>query len=134
MKRNNLIYIIEDDNISAYVIKYIVDQNESIQQSQIFANGQLAFDAISTAHGTHSPMPDIILLDINMPVMDGWQFLDAVATHIPQASSIPIYILSSSIAKEDKEKANKHLLVKGLMTKPLTRAAFEAVLNTALNS
>ena len=60
-------------------------------------------------------LPDVILLDLNMPVMDGWDFLNA-AISIPLP---PIYIVSSSIDPNDKKKAMVDIRVKGFIEKPL---------------
>jgi CheY-like chemotaxis protein len=75
-------------------------------------------------------LPDIILLDINMPVMDGWDFLDAYSPlHSQVAKKIRIYILSSSISESDMDKANRNPLVSRFVSKPIPESLLEEFLN-----
>ncbi|MEI6584962.1 MAG: response regulator [Sediminibacterium sp.] len=65
-------------------------------------------------------LPNILFLDINMPTMDGWGFLDAFTEKFQEFhSKVSIVILSSSVNPADIEKANKHPLVIGFMPKPI---------------
>jgi CheY-like chemotaxis protein len=67
-----------------------------------------------------SSMPDLILLDINMPVMDGWQFIESFLVMKPQIQKeITIYVVSSSIAPSDKDKAYSYTAIAGFISKPL---------------
>ena len=61
--------------------------------------------------------PDIILLDLNMPILDGWQFLDEFKQF---NSTAQVYIMSSSNYPEDIQNASNYPLVKGYIVKPLT--------------
>ncbi len=64
--------------------------------------------------------PNFILLDINMPGMNGWEFLDGLQQSEISSSKLPIiYMLSSSLDPEDEAKARKSALVKGFISKPL---------------
>ena len=70
-----------------------------------------------------SPFPEIIFLDINMPLMDGWEFLDYCEKHIPTLTdSCMVCILSSSIIGKDIIRADQHPLVSEYVAKPLTAA------------
>jgi CheY-like chemotaxis protein len=62
----------------------------------------------------------LVMLDINMPVMNGWNFLEKVAAYPETAQkNLKIYILSSSIDPRDKQRAESHFLVHGYISKPL---------------
>jgi len=65
-------------------------------------------------------MPEIILLDLNMPVMDGWQFLDAFIKKYPN-QDVHIFIVTSSIDQADIDKAASYKLVSNYVVKPLQR-------------
>ena len=64
-------------------------------------------------------LPDAILLDLNMPVMDGWQFLDEFI-HLPIKKEISIFIMTSSIDPADIEMAKKYDVIKDYIMKPIT--------------
>ena len=80
-------------------------------------NGKEALDYLITNKETDV---DLILLDINMPVMNGWQFLSNIERVWREIDkSIPIFILSSSVNTYDKQKSAEYKSVKGFINKPL---------------
>ncbi|MDR3679898.1 MAG: response regulator [Flavipsychrobacter sp.] len=69
---------------------------------------------------TKEPVPTILLLDINMPVLNGWEVLEILSEHADMIKQyITIHILSSSIDSFDKQKANSQPLVTSFIEKPL---------------
>lgn len=120
MKVPNLAYVVEDDRITAAINKVIVKKDLRCQTVQTFVNGQLAFDQLVAAAQTGQPLPDLILLDLNMPIMDGWEFLDAFGT-LPLGQQVCVFILTSSINPEDIEKATHYQDVQGYFSKPLDK-------------
>ena len=73
-------------------------------------------------------VPDIVFLDLNMPEMDGWQFLDALAPYEDELrGTCTIYILTSSLALNDLEKSREYDLVAGLIHKPLDSREIRAI-------
>ena len=104
MKVRNLAYIVEDNKITAAITKFLVKKELCYNSVQTFGNGQLAFDQLKKVVETGDSVPDLILLDLNMPLMDGWEFLDAFGT-LPLAQEVCVFILTSSIQPEDVEKA-----------------------------
>ncbi len=73
--------------------------------------------------------PDVILLDLNMPIMDGWQFLDALVDDPRfETKNWKIYICSSSMDPRDIQKANDYDQVYGYLGKPITRANLKSVM------
>jgi CheY-like chemotaxis protein len=66
------------------------------------------------------PFPDLILLDINMPIMDGWEFIEQLSTLTCQYSKYPtIVLLTASNKQEDRDRAAAHPAVLDLVNKPL---------------
>jgi CheY-like chemotaxis protein len=88
--------------------------------SSSFKNGKEAVSALHKIIENTELIPDIILLDINMPVMDGWEFMEEIKTIKSQIDKkIIIYIVSSSIAVEDKNKSKEFKDVFAFISKPV---------------
>ena len=119
MIRFKNIFIVEDDPISALLIKKSLDKIDEFGQHFHFENGKLAIDGLKKFSRKNGGNPDLILLDINMPIMNGWQFLDSLVDD-PSFSSIEIVILSSSIDPYDIEKSKYYNNVSGFLSKPLS--------------
>jgi len=118
MKAPNLVYVVENDRISSVVTELIVKKHLCGGEVRRYVNGRLAFDQLVVDLQDASAVPDLILLDLDMPFMDGWEFLDAFAGLNP-AQPTCVFVLTSSIQPEDIEKASGYKEVKGFFTKPL---------------
>ena len=78
--------------------------------------------------GKTQRVPQVVFLDLNMPMMDGWQFLDALAPYAEDLrGSCHIYILTSSLALRDLEKSRQYDLVAGLIHKALDSEKIRAI-------
>jgi len=119
MKKINLACIIEDDPTHAYITKRLLDLTEVVESILICHNGKDAFDKLKAIIVNGEKLPELILLDLNMPIWDGWQFLDAFVT-IPTKQKITIYILTSSNNEEDIKRAQKYNLVNNYIIKPIS--------------
>lgn len=115
------IWLIDDDPIYQIIMKKIIVKSDLFSTISSFANGKAAIEALQHAMETDSAtLPEIILLDIEMPVMDGWGFMDETKLlDKAKTDAISIYISSSSIAVEDKEKAKCNSSILGYMSKPI---------------
>lgn len=108
----NEIWIVDDDQLTIFIAKKMVLTAYPDVKVQSFLNGELALEALKS-----EVLPEVILLDINMPVCNGWQFLDQIATF---ASLPDIFMFTSSIDINDFDKARSYSYVKGFISKPLT--------------
>lgn len=127
MKKIEFVYIVEDDDIASFVIKLALDEHSAFSNNAIFRNGKLAIDQLSNVNSNLGELPDLIFLDINMPVMDGWEFLESFSK-LTLKKPISVIILTSSINPDDEKKAKTFDHVKGFLSKPLDIEALEKVL------
>ena len=127
MKEINLVCLIEDDPIHVFLSKKYIEMTGVIKNVLIYNNGKDAFDNLKAMFTSGQELPELILLDLNMPIWDGWQFLEEF-TKIPIDKVITIYILTSSLIKEDLENAEKYGLKGNYIVKPISLAKLKKVL------
>ncbi|AWG22396.1 response regulator [Flavobacterium faecale] len=126
------IWLIDDDPIYQIIMKKIIHKSDLFSTISSFANGKSAIEALKVAIEENNPsLPEIILLDIEMPIMDGWGFMQEIALmDKSKLESVLIYISSSSIAVEDKEKAKCNSSILGYMSKPVKLEDLIAIATT----
>ena len=105
MRTLNSVFIVDDDPIIVFGIKKMLSNLVVCEKVSSFSNGQLAIDGIKDTMKQGIPVPDVIFLDINMPIMDGWQFL-AEFIQLPIKQKVRINIVTSSIDKADRKMWN----------------------------
>tara|TARA_R110002050_G_scaffold173352_1_gene305516 strand:- start:33521 stop:33931 length:411 start_codon:yes stop_codon:yes gene_type:complete len=114
--------IIDDDPIFVYGTKVLLNYNSSFCSSVIVhEDGMEALENLTAMVKGGEQLPDLIFLDLNMPIMDGWEFLDEFVK-LPIKRKPRVYIVSSSIDKQDIEKANTYDIVKDFIVKPLSES------------
>ncbi|MCF0048494.1 response regulator [Dyadobacter sp. LJ53] len=113
--------VVDDDPINNMVCKYVITNFAPAAGIQLFTDPAKALQFIQNDHEADN-QETVLFLDINMPVMSGWEFLDAYSSFEDKLhSQIKIIILSSSIDPEDIEQARNHPLVSGYFPKPLSK-------------
>ncbi|WP_129718204.1 response regulator [Pedobacter sp. SYP-B3415] len=110
--------VIDDDDINIFIIKKIVEKTGYDVDMVSQANGKLAIDYLQETLGSDRPFPDLILIDINMPVLNGWEFIEAYEK-LNIDKNPDMYLLSSSVYENDIEKAKTYSIVNGFISKPL---------------
>jgi CheY-like chemotaxis protein len=114
--------IIDDDEVFVYLTKKTIEQTNLINLINVFGNGLDAINFIKENIDNPDSLPEIILLDLSMPIMDGWDFLEDYLLLMPKLSrKINIYIVSSSISPFDIVKAKSISAVSDYIIKPITR-------------
>jgi CheY-like chemotaxis protein len=119
--RSVSVLLVDDDEINNFIsIKLI---KKALLNTEIMAclNGKFAIDQlVDIQRNNPEKLPDYILLDINMPIMNGWEFLDEYKRlNIDPAGKCKIFIISSSVFSNDINKARSYPLVKDFISKPL---------------
>ncbi|RVT98346.1 response regulator [Mucilaginibacter limnophilus] len=125
------VLLVDDDEINNFIsIKLI---KKAILNTDITAclNGRFAIDQLVTLQKKDpSSLPDYILLDINMPIMNGWEFLDEyMRLGIDPLKKTKIFIISSSVFSNDISKAKSYPLVEDFISKPLNVERIKEIFN-----
>jgi CheY-like chemotaxis protein len=122
------VFIVDDDNIFRMIASKTLSLVESSLDIIECENGKDGLHGLNSLKDSHQKI--IVLLDINMPVMDGWSFLEQLKKNdLYNLSNLNIYIVSSSTDKNDILKAEQFEFVKGFIHKPLNEANINAIIS-----
>jgi len=111
--------IIDDDHIYVYGAKRAMLKTNFCNEVVVYSNGLEALTQLKLMQETPEKLPEIIFLDINMPILDGWQFLDEFL-YLESSKKPIIYIVTSSENPVDIEKANQYDMKKNYIVKPIS--------------
>lgn len=121
------VLLVEDDPITIMVCDRIIKMTSFAEKVKSCENGKIGIDYLSSLN-ENGPTPAIIFLDINMPVMNGWDFLEEFDKIKSRFKSLPrIYLLSSTVDPEDYKKAKNFSLVRDFISKPLSKEALQNI-------
>jgi CheY-like chemotaxis protein len=124
--------IVDDDPIVIFGMKLMLKQLGIVQNTEVWNNGQQALDGLKALVAKGESLPEVIFLDLTMPVMDGWDFLEALKeTDLPGKEQMKIYVLSSSINPIDRDRALGKKEVNDFIVKPLKETRLKEILSLA---
>ncbi|MFY7901054.1 MAG: response regulator, partial [Chitinophagaceae bacterium] len=119
----SLVFSIDDDPLVHMLTEIVLEDTQFCKRVIGFDTAQQALDYFenqSKIPVENQQIPELIFLDINMPVYDGWDFLDMFSTNYPSIiSKVKIILLSSSVDPKDKIRANENDLILDFFSKPL---------------
>ena len=116
------ISIVDDDKIFSFLTMKTIEQTKLFDQIKVFGNGLDAINFFKENINNQTLLPEIVLLDLNMPIMDGWQFLEEFLLLSPVLTNdIYIYVVSSSISEEDINRAKSISAVSDFIVKPISK-------------
>jgi CheY-like chemotaxis protein len=130
----NCILLIDDDEPTNFLSQMIIEEADCAGDIQIAFSGVQAIDYLtsqgtSVSGQTSYPRPDLIFLDINMPAMNGWEFLQKYSNlQKEHKGNIVIIMLTTSLNPDDRLRSKDFPDVSGFENKPLTREKLEALL------
>lgn len=111
-------YIIDDDEVSLFLTYMLLESGSYVSYIESFENAENALKKLEKEDS--QTIPDIIFLDLNMPDISGWEFLDILSKHEKRyLNKCKVFILSSSVDSTEKEKAKDYKLVTAFLQKPL---------------
>ena len=118
----NEIMLIDDDRATNYLSQYVIDELGCCENLSIHDMAQDALDDIQRRLDRQSPLPDVIFLDLNMPRINGWEFLEIYEKFdLSSCDSRPsIYVLSTTMNPKDRIRAESVESVVKFYAKPLT--------------
>jgi CheY-like chemotaxis protein len=110
--------LIDDDSSYVMLAKRLISLNHLSDMVSEYTDGREAFQALQQIQKDGGALPDVIFLDVNMPIWDGWDFLDEFGK-LDLPNFPEIYIVTSSSHSLDREKAATYPIVRRSLTKPL---------------
>ncbi len=134
-KQLNCILLIDDDEPTNFLNKMTLEQGSYARNVRVSQNGQEALDYLASCGDagngvSKNPRPDLIFLDINMPAMDGWEFLERYKQLPPEKKAdIVLIMLTTSLNPDDGARTRSMPEISGFENKPLRQVQLENILN-----
>jgi CheY-like chemotaxis protein len=125
----NCVLVIDDDEPTNFLNQIIVESSGCAQHVKAVQSGQEALEYLTAVEKDKCPRPDLIFLDINMPAMNGWEFLEKYRSlSKEEQGKIMVVMLTTSLFPEDRLKAEELPEVSGFENKPLTSEKLDKIL------
>lgn len=122
MKKIKTVLLVDDDKATNFLHRMVIEDYGFTEKVDEVYDGLAAIEYLTTAVDGEYPNPEIIFLDINMPRMDGWEFIEAYNELADECKAgIVIAMLTTSLNPDDREKAETFGNVKNFENKPLDK-------------
>ena len=129
----NTVLSIDDDEVTQMLNKFHLHAEKFCTNVIVASNGMEAIEFFRKLESGEIPMdsfPEIIVVDLNMPMMDGWEFVEAFKKDFPHfEEKTKIFILSSTINPADQEKADNEKSIAAFLEKPLNTKNLKSVMH-----
>lgn len=128
MRPINLVALVDDDEIANFIGQKVIESTRLAKQIKVFASSLEVLNFLKANSSDPELLPEIILLDLNMPIMDGFEFLsEYVMLKQFIEKKIHIYIVSSSLSTIDHHRIKIISETPDFIIKPLTKQKFERI-------
>ena len=125
------VLLVDDDDATNFIHRTVIESTGLIDDIVVAEDGSEAIDYLQQSES----LPNIIFLDLNMPIMDGWEVIDTLyKINFEKKNNSLLYILTTSENPEDVEKAKKITLVDDYLTKLLDKDRFQTIVNHHLDN
>ncbi len=122
--------IIDDDPIHQKIVQIILKKQDTFDEIDSYTEAEIAVEMLEENAKNRDNLPDVILLDLNMPVMDGWDFLESFEKIKNKLlKTIKIFVVTSSVDEKDKSRAKQYNSVVDYITKPLSDESVKKIVN-----
>ena len=129
MSKLRQVLLVDDYEADNFLNKMLFEELDCAEHIEIAYDGTEALTYLTTPVDGKHPQPELICLDINMPIMNGWEFLEAYeALPEEQRGGVIVMMLTTSQNPDDSKKALSRKAVAAYTTKPLTRPILKSVL------
>ena len=126
----NCILVIDDDDATNYLNRMVIESTGCYEKLVFKTNGQQALEFLTTAIDGKYPSPDLIFLDLNMPKIDGWEFLEAYKKlSSEQQGEVIIVMLTTTLNPRDEARAKKIGEISAFRNKPLTNELLQELIS-----
>jgi len=126
-----MVALVDDDQIYQFTASKTLELTKRVRSIQTFLMAEDAINYLKIHATEMDSLPDFLFLDINMPVKDGWTFLEDFEKISNQlAKPVTIYMVSSSIDPRDLQRADQNPRIKEYVTKPITLDKFSQLVTT----
>lgn len=123
------VLVVDDDPIHHYLVQYLGRNQSAIASLKCFLEPADALDHLTISIQNNTQLPDVILLDINMPVIDGWKFLERLQILFRHTTAnIRVFLLTSALSCRNDHQIKQYPFVKGYFIKPLTTKILEQLI------
>jgi CheY-like chemotaxis protein len=126
MKKLKCILLVDDDEITNFYNQHLIRKMGIAETVETSLNGREAIQYLTTPQNGEFPNPDMVLLDINMPIMNGFEFLEAHDSLPAEQRARSVFMmLTTDLMPEDKSRTSKSTTLSGFFNKPLSEEELE---------
>lgn len=121
----DLVLLIDDNEADNFFHRLAIDESGLVDRVVSAESGPQALELLRTLEAP----PDLIFLDINMPAMNGWEFLEGYGRLVKPGVASKVVLLTTSVAPDDADRARREPLCSAFESKPMTAARFRSIVS-----